>query len=219
MTNLDRVFKSTDNTLPTNVHIVKTMVFPVVMYGYELNHKEGWALKNWCFWILVLEKTLESLLDSKEIKAVNPKENQLCICIGRTDAEAPTLWPPDVKSWFTGKVPDPGKDWEQKEKCVTENEMFGWHHRLNGPVWGMLKLMNLSKLCKIVKYREAWHAAVHGVTKSQTWLRDWTTWGIGREEPSQLELLLPCHSWTPEKEWKSPCCVNRRKLQSYLLCL
>ena len=186
---------------------------------WQLGHKEGWVPKNWCFRILVLEKTLESLLDSKEIKAVNPKENQLWICIGRTDAEAPTLWPPDVKSWFTGKVPDPGKDWEQKEKCVTENEMFGWHHRLNGPVWGMLKLMNLSKLCKIVKYREAWHAAVHGVTKSQTWLRDWTTWGIGREEPSQLELPLPCHSWTPEKEWKSPCCVNRRKLQSYLLCL
>ena len=167
----------------------------------------------------MLEKTLESPLDCKEITPVNPKGDQSWKLIGRTDAEAPTLWPPDVKSWFTGKVPDPGKDWEQKEKCVTENEMFGWHHRLNGPVWGMLKLMNLSKLCKIVKYREAWHAAVHGVTKSQTWLRDWTTWGIGREEPSQLELLLPCHSWTPEKEWKSPCCVNRRKLQSYLLCL
>ena len=99
---------------------------------WELDHKEGWALKNWCFQILVLEKTLESLLDSKEIKAVNPKENQLWICIGRTDADAPTLWQPDVKSQFTGKVPDPGKDWEQEEKGVTENEMFGWHHWLNG---------------------------------------------------------------------------------------
>ena len=87
-------------------------------------------------------------------------------------------------------------------------------------VWGMLKLMNLSKLCKTVKYREARHASEHGVVKSQTRLRGWTTtWGIGWQEPSQLEWPLLCHSWTPAKEWKCPCCVNRRELQSYLLCL
>ena len=96
-------------------------------------HKEGWAPKNWCFWIVVLEKTLESRLDSKEIKLVNPKGNQPWIFIRRTDAEAEALilWPLDVKSWFTGKDPDAGKDWEE-EKGMTEAEMVGWHHRLNG---------------------------------------------------------------------------------------
>ena len=101
---------------------------------WELNHKEGWAPKNWCFWIVVLEKTLESRLDSKEIKLVNPKGNQPWIFIRRTDAEAEALilWPLDVKSWFTGKDPDAGKDWEKEEKGMTEAEMVGWHHRLNG---------------------------------------------------------------------------------------
>ena len=101
---------------------------------WELNHKEGWAPKNWCFWIVVLEKTLESRLDCKEIKLVNPKGNQPWIFIRRTDAEAEALilWPHDVKSWFTGKDPDAGKDWEKEEKGMTEAEMVGWHHRLNG---------------------------------------------------------------------------------------
>ena len=93
---------------------------------WELDHKEGWPLKNWCFQTVVLEKTLESPLDSKEIKPVNPKGNQPWIFIGRTDAkaEAPTFWPPDAKSWFTGKDPDAGTDWGQKEKVVTEDEMI-----------------------------------------------------------------------------------------------
>ena len=99
---------------------------------WELGHKEGWLLKNWCFWIVVLEKTLESPLDSKEIKPVNPKGSQPWIVIGRTDAEAPILWSPDAKSWPTGKDPDAGKDWRQEEKGMTKNEMVGWHHRLNG---------------------------------------------------------------------------------------
>ena len=96
----------------TKVRLVKAMVFPVVMYGCEIYHKESWALKNWCFWTVVLEKTLESPLDCKEIKPVNPKGNQPWIFIGRTDseAEAPILWPPDVKSWFIRKDPDAGKD-------------------------------------------------------------------------------------------------------------
>ena len=104
------------------------------VWMWELDDKEGWALKNWCFWTVVLEKTLESPMDCKEIKPVNPKGSQSWIFIGRTDAEAVawTLWPPDVKSRLTGKDPDAGKDWGQKEKGATENEMVGWHHWLNG---------------------------------------------------------------------------------------
>ena len=100
---------------------------------WELDHKEGWVLKNWYFWTVVLEKTLESPLDFSEIKSVNPKGNQPWILIGKTDAEpeAPILWPPDVMDWITGKDPDAGKDWGQEEKGMTEDEMVGWHHRLN----------------------------------------------------------------------------------------
>ena len=99
MTNLDSIFKSRDIALPTKVCPVKAMVFPVVMYGYESWTEESWVTKNWCFWTVVLEKTLESPLDCKEIKPVNPKGNQPWIFTWRTGAEAPTLWPPDVKSW------------------------------------------------------------------------------------------------------------------------
>ena len=91
---------------------------------WELDHKEGWVPQNWCFWIMVLKKTLESPLDCKDIKPVNPKRNKPWIFIGRTDAEAPILWPPDSKSWLVGKDPDAGKDWRQKEKGVTEDEMI-----------------------------------------------------------------------------------------------
>ena len=101
---------------------------------WELDYKESWVLKNWCFWTVVLEKTLGSPLDSKEIKSVNPKGNQPWIFIGRTDAEpdVPVLWPPDAKNWLIGKDPDAGKDWRQEEKGTTEERMVGWHHRLNG---------------------------------------------------------------------------------------
>ena len=101
---------------------------------WELDYKESWALKNWCFWTVVLEKTFESPLDCKEIKAVNPKGNQSWIFIGRTDveAEAPILWPPAAKNWLTRKYPDSGKDWRQEEKVMTEDEMVGCHHQLNG---------------------------------------------------------------------------------------
>ena len=99
---------------------------------WELDYKESWALKNWCFWTVVLEKTLESPLDCKEIKLVNPRGNQPWIFIGRTDAEAesPVLWPPDVKSWLIGKDPDAGKDWRQEEKEMTD-EMVGCHQQLD----------------------------------------------------------------------------------------
>ena len=100
---------------------------------WESDHKKGWVPKNWCFPIVVLKKTLESPLDCKEIKPVNPKGNQSWIFIGRTDAEAetPILWPPDAKNWLLGKEPDAGKDWRQEEKG-TEDEMVGWHHRFKG---------------------------------------------------------------------------------------
>ena len=101
---------------------------------WELDQKEGWVPKNWCFWTVVLEKTLERPLDCKEIKLANPKRNQSWIFIGKSDvgAEAPILWPPDAISWFTGKDPDAGKDWRQEEKGMKEDEMAGWHHRLDG---------------------------------------------------------------------------------------
>ena len=101
---------------------------------WELDYKESWVLKNWCFWILVLEKTLESPLDSKETQSVHPKGDQTWVFIGRTDAEAetPILWVPDAKNWLSWKVPDAVKDWGWKEKGTTEDEMVGWHQRLNG---------------------------------------------------------------------------------------
>ena len=100
------------------------------VWMWELDHKEGWMPKNWCFWTVMLE-TLQRALGCKETKPVNPKGNQPWLSIGRTDAEAPKLWPPDAKSQLTGKDPDAGKDWRQEEE-MTEDEMVRWHHRLNG---------------------------------------------------------------------------------------
>ena len=101
------------------------------VWMWERDYKESWALKNWCFWTVVLEKTLESSLDCKEIQPVSPKGNQSWIFIGRTDAEAetPILWPPDVKNWLIGKDPDAGKDWRREEKGTTEDETVGWNHQ------------------------------------------------------------------------------------------
>ena len=135
MTNLGSILKSRDITLPTKVHLVKAMVFSSShVWMWELDYKESWALKNWYFWIVVLEKTLESPLDCMEIQPVHPKGNQFWIFIGRTDAEAeaPILWLPDVKNWLIWKDPDAGKDWRQEEKGMTEDEMVGWHHWLDG---------------------------------------------------------------------------------------
>ena len=138
MTNQDSILKSRDITLPTKVRLVKAMVFPVVMYGCESwDCEESWAQKSWCFWIVVLEKTLESPLDSKEIQPVHPKGDQSWVFIGRTDAgSTPVLWPPHAKSWLIGKDPDAGRDWRQEEKGMTEDEMAGWHHWLDGHEFG-----------------------------------------------------------------------------------
>ena len=122
MTNLDSVLKDKDIILPTKFHIVKARVFLVVKYGCDLAHKKSWVLKNGCFQIVVLEKTLESPLDCKEIQPVNPKGNQPWIFIGRTDDEAPILWPSGMKSQVIGKHPVAGKDWWHKEEGAADDE-------------------------------------------------------------------------------------------------
>ena len=113
--------------------------FPVShVWMWELYYKESWVLKNWCFWTVVLEKTLESPLDCMEIQPVHPKGDQSWVFIAKTDvdAETPILWPPDAKNCLVWKDPDAGKDWRQEEKWMTEDEMIGWHHRLNGHEFG-----------------------------------------------------------------------------------
>ena len=139
-----------------------------LVWIWELDYKESWAPKNWCFWTVVLKKTLESPLNRKEIKPAHPKGNQSWIFIGRTEAEAETsiLWPPDVKSWLIGKDPDTGKDWRWEKKGIKRMRS------LDG-ITDMMD-MSLSRLQKLVLDKDAWRAAVHGVTKNWTQLSDCT---------------------------------------------
>ena len=162
MTKLDSILKSRDITLPTKVHIIRAMVPSNHVWLWKLNHKESWVPKNWCFPAVVLEKTLESPLDCKESKPVNPKGYQPWIFIGRTyvEAEVPIFWPLDVKNRFTGEDPDAGKDWGQEDKEVTEDKMVGWHHWLNG--------REFSKLWLIVKDREG-HTTLQYLQSEQLW--------------------------------------------------
>ena len=139
VTNLDSMFKSRDITLPTKVRLSQGYGFSSGhVWMWELDCEESWVPKNWCFWTVVLEKTLESPLDCNEIQPVHSKGDQSWVFIGRTDAEVetPILWPPHVKSWLIGKDPDAGRDWGQEEKGTTGEEMAGWHHRLNGLEFG-----------------------------------------------------------------------------------
>ena len=151
------------------------------VWMWELDCEESWVPKNWCFWTVVLEKTLESPLDCKEIQPVNPKGNQSWIFIGRTDTEAetPIVWPPDMKNWLLGKDRDVGKDWRPEEKGTTKDEMVGWHHQLNGH--------EFKQASGVGDGQEAWHAAVHGVAKSQTLLSNWTELNVPRSIPQSME--------------------------------
>ena len=166
MTNLDSILKSKDITLPTKVNIVKAMVFPVVIYGYESWTIKKSALKNWCIQTVMPEKTLESPLNSKSTP-VSPKGNSPWIFIEGLMLKLKLQYFGHLKSQLFGKDPVAGKGWGQKEKEVTKDEMVGWHHELN---W-----FESEQTPGDMKDREAWHASVHGVAKSLTWLSNWTT--------------------------------------------
>ena len=193
MTNLDSIWKSRDITLPTKVSESKLWFSISHVWMRELDHKESWAPKNWCFWTVVLEKTLESPLDCKEIQPVHPKGDQSWVFIGRTDAEAesPILWPPDAKNWLIGKAPDAGKDWRREEKGTTEDEMVGWHHRparmehsLPHGCWGSESLKLLIE--EGMRWAFLWSVSVFTtkiITRVWSLTQSQTTWNVKSSGP------------------------------------
>ena len=169
MANLDSILKSRDITLPTKVRLVKAMIFAVVMYGCEswtikkAEHQKIDAFELWCWRRLLRVPWTARRSNQSILKEIRPEYSWEGLML---KLKLQYFWPPDVKNWLTGKDPDTGKDWRLEEKGMTEDEMAGWHHQLNG--------MSLSKLQELVMDREAWYAAVHIVTKNQTGLSDWT---------------------------------------------
>ena len=186
MTNLDSILKSRGITANKCLSGQSYCFSSSQVWMWELDHKESWVLKNWCFWIVMLEKTPESPLGCEEIKPVNLKGNQSWIFIGRTDVEAetPVLWPLDAKNWLIRKDPDAGKDWRQEEKGMTEDEVVEWHHQLDGHEFE--KALGVGDRQGSLVCCSPWGH------KSWTWLSDWT-------ELSQKRALVRIQlCWNPD---------------------
>ena len=180
------------------MRLVKAMVFPVVMYGCEsLDYKESWALKNWYFWTVVLEKTLDSPLDCKEIQPVHSEGDQPWDFFGRNDvkAETPVLWPPHAKSWLIGKDSDVGRDWGQEEKRTTEDEMAGWHHWLDGCESGWTPGVGDGQgglaCC------DSWGCKESDTTEQLNWTEGAIRWSIFRDHTGLGDVLIPTGPWLP----------------------